>query len=215
MYFNKQNMPLQFENFIKNNLFSKLFGITVFIGIIPFFLFDKSTMVLAINRTIANDALDVFFKYYTNTALGGTFVIIAIIYFCISKQKGIIVSVSGILILLTSIICKQILFQDFPRPTAEIPLSDFSHIIPDFEYAKRFSFPSGHTMSAFGMATVLSFLISNKSIQILLFVYAISIAFSRMYLLQHFYMDVYAGAIIGYGIVAITIYGLSKFKFQN
>ena len=207
-----QEVPLQFQEFITKNLFSKLFGITVIVGLIPLLIFDKNTIVIAINTTIANSALDTFFIYYTDTALGGTFITLTIITLFFSIRKATIIGLSGILILILSFVCKQLLFQDFPRPTAEIPLANFTHLIPDFAYAKRFSFPSGHTMSAFGMAAVLSFVIQKKYIQVLLFIYAISIAFSRMYLLQHFYMDVFAGAIIGFISILTILYFSSYFE---
>jgi membrane-associated phospholipid phosphatase len=198
--------------FIRSNLFSKLFATFLLIGLYPIIFLKKAKLIILINKTIACHSLDSFFIHYTNTALGGTYVAITIIILFFSIRKATIVGLSGILIFILSIICKQLLFPDFPRPTAYYHLSQYHHLIPNFEYAKRFSFPSGHTMAAFGMATVLSYVTQNKILQSILFLYAISIAFSRMYLLQHFFVDVYAGAIIGFTAVIIVLLFYKKFE---
>ena len=62
----------------------------------------------------------------------------------------------------------------------------------------QFSFPSGHTMTAFSVAICLS-LFYTSLIPVLLFC-AFSIAISRILLGMHFLSDVMAGAIIGTGL---------------
>ena len=58
-----------------------------------------------------------------------------------------------------------------------------------------FSFPSGHTTSAFAAATALAIFYPRLGIPALLF--AALMAFSRLYLFVHFPSDIAAGAIIG------------------
>jgi len=58
-----------------------------------------------------------------------------------------------------------------------------------------FSFPSGHTLSAFAMATVLMF--TEKKLGICALILAFLIAFSRLYLYLHYPSDVLAGMILG------------------
>ena len=189
---------------IWNLFYTKLFVIVCGLGILPLLFFEKWTIVLFINKYIPSHRLDSFFMYYTDTALGGTYVLLAIIVIFFSYRKAAMIAISGILILIVSMICKHLLFGGFDRPTAEIPNEQLHHIIEGFRYARHNSFPSGHTMSAFGLATIFSFFSSKKYVHIALLIYAISIAFSRMYLLQRFYVDVFVGAIIGYSI-AITV----------
>ena len=62
----------------------------------------------------------------------------------------------------------------------------------------QFSFPSGHTMTAFAIAVSLS--LFYPSIMIGLLFCAFSIAASRILLGMHFLSDVMAGALIGTGI---------------
>lgn len=60
---------------------------------------------------------------------------------------------------------------------------------------RDFSFPSGHTASAFAAATIL--LYTNRKIAISGMILASLIAFSRLYLYVHFPSDIIAGVLIG------------------
>ncbi len=62
----------------------------------------------------------------------------------------------------------------------------------------QFSFPSGHTMTAFAVAVPLS--LFYPSLMIGLLFCALSIAMSRILLGMHFLSDVVAGALIGTGL---------------
>ncbi len=62
----------------------------------------------------------------------------------------------------------------------------------------QFSFPSGHTMTAFAVAIPLS--LFYPTLVIGLFFCALSIATSRILLGMHFLSDVVAGALIGTGL---------------
>jgi undecaprenyl-diphosphatase len=62
----------------------------------------------------------------------------------------------------------------------------------------QFSFPSGHTMTAFAVAIPLSLSYPNLTIGLLFC--ALSIAMSRILLGMHFLSDVVAGALIGTGL---------------
>jgi membrane-associated phospholipid phosphatase len=66
------------------------------------------------------------------------------------------------------------------------------------------SFPSGHTSSAFAMATSLSLEYPEWYIIIPSFAYAGTVAYSRMHLGVHYPSDVAAGAIIGAGSAYLT-----------
>jgi undecaprenyl-diphosphatase len=62
----------------------------------------------------------------------------------------------------------------------------------------QFSFPSGHTMTAFAVAVSLSLFYPSVTIGLLFC--ALSIALSRILLGMHFLSDVVAGALIGTGL---------------
>lgn len=67
---------------------------------------------------------------------------------------------------------------------------------------KDFSFPSGHTLASFASATVLMKFDKKAGIPVLIF--AILIAFSRLYLYVHYPTDILAGIILGILIGSIV-----------
>ncbi|MCH2043557.1 MAG: phosphatase PAP2 family protein [Saprospiraceae bacterium] len=74
------------------------------------------------------------------------------------------------------------------------------------------SFPSGHTTSAFALFG-LWLLISNHHWQkMLFFLSAVLVGISRIYLVQHFLKDVFAGAILGTLIALFCYYWVSHFQ---
>jgi undecaprenyl-diphosphatase len=72
-----------------------------------------------------------------------------------------------------------------------------------------YSFPSGHTFSAFVGATVLS--VQLKGWWRLAYLYAILVGLSRLYLYVHFPTDVVAGAVLGILVGLLTCYLVSLF----
>ena len=60
-----------------------------------------------------------------------------------------------------------------------------------------FSFPSGHTAAAFGLATSISLLTFSPLVRLVFLLLAFGVGYSRVYLAVHYPSDVIAGAIIG------------------
>jgi undecaprenyl-diphosphatase len=93
-----------------------------------------------------------------------------------------------------------------PRPCQIQPHCWATILPPD-----QFSFPSGHTMTAFSIALVVSYF--YPTLEWPLYFLAISIGLSRVVLGMHFLSDVLAGAVLGSAlgvasIVAFAAYGL-------
>lgn len=94
-----------------------------------------------------------------------------------------------------------------PRPCQFQPHCWAKVLPPD-----QFSFPSGHTMTAFSIALVVSYF--YPGLEGPLYFMAISIGVSRIVLGMHFLSDVLAGAVIGSAlglasIVTFAAYGLA------
>jgi undecaprenyl-diphosphatase len=94
-----------------------------------------------------------------------------------------------------------------PRPCQLQPHCWATILPPD-----QFSFPSGHTMTAFSIAIVVSYF--YPTLEGPLYFLALSIGLSRIVLGMHFLSDVLAGAVLGSAlgiasIVTFAAYGLA------
>lgn len=157
--------------------------------------FTRESIYFAVNAR-HSDLGDAIFPYVTDLGEGYMVVTLTLIMLCFSYRKTILLitsfAVSGILV--------QIVKHWFraPRPVVyfEKELGTI-HFVKGIALLHNNSFPSGHTVTAFSAAVVLSYLAVNKRWGFIYLLIAISVAFSRMYLSQHFFEDVTAGSILG------------------
>ncbi|MCU0419777.1 MAG: phosphatase PAP2 family protein [Cyclobacteriaceae bacterium] len=97
---------------------------------------------------------------------------------------------------LVCVVVKRLLFPGMSRPIAVLDAS-LLHVAEGVKVHAHYSFPSGHTATAFCIATVVILLARRQWIGVTLTWLALGVALSRIYLLQHFLVDVAAGAVIG------------------
>jgi membrane-associated phospholipid phosphatase len=170
--------------------------IVVLVGLfIGSLIIRKGQEVLFING-LHTPFLDDLFKATTNLGDGVIFVPIIIVTLFIQFRYTIIAIISCITNGLISSLFKRVVFPDLERPRMLLDANDL-YFVPGVEVHETHSFPSGHTITAFCAAVFLTLLIRNHIIGAALLMFALLVACSRIYLLQHFMMDVAAGAIIG------------------
>ncbi len=95
---------------------------------------------------------------------------------------------------------KRIIFSDIPCPLTyfeTLGREDELYLVPGVEVYHWMSFPSGHTATAFAVFFSLALLTKSKIAQAGLFVLALGVGYSRIYLSQHFLMDIVAGSFLG------------------
>jgi membrane-associated phospholipid phosphatase len=173
---------------------------------IPYFLFllcggvvlicFKKTDITVFINTLHSPTADTFFKYYTNIGLGW---LILPVVFVLSFMRLRYVIMAVATFLLAVIVNDTIKFAvGAPRP-AEVfsQLHQSLYFIPGEEIDHWNSFPSGHTVTAFSSFSLLALVYSKNSVKFLLFVMAFLVAYSRMYLAEHFLVDVYVASLIG------------------
>jgi membrane-associated phospholipid phosphatase len=94
------------------------------------------------------------------------------------------------------LVLKRGFFSHLERPK-ELIDNSLLYFVPGVEVHSHFSFPSGHTATIFCFAFLLSLFVKNTAATIVLLLVAFMVGYSRVYLLQHFLVDVAVGASVG------------------
>jgi len=151
---------------------------------------------------------DVFFPFMTEFGSSVTAVVACLLLLFVSYRSSVLMATSLILTTAINVPLKNLFFA--PRPRVYFAGSQHPiYYVPDVEVlANNFSFPSGHTVCAFTMAIVLTYITPKKSFGYLYLLLALLVAYSRMYMSQHFLEDVTAGSILA---TVVTIIWLSWF----
>jgi membrane-associated phospholipid phosphatase len=142
-------------------------------------------------------AADVFFKYVTHLGDGLFVVALAVALFLAGRRSpGILILVTYLLSGMFAQLSKRLVVA--PRPKAFFEaLGQQVHEIDGVKVHLHQSFPSGHTASAFALMVTLWLLLQNVWLRWLMFLLACMVGYSRVYLSQHFPVDVWAGALYG------------------
>lgn len=152
-----------------------------------------------------NKSLDPTFKFITNSvspmSIGAPVAVLGVGIL----QKDSSLTSKGILMVealcvnaFTTTALKQVIKRD--RPFVTYPYLDKQ------AEAGSYSFPSGHTSSAFALATSLSLAFPKWYVIAPSYVYACAAGYSRMHLGVHYPSDVLAGAIVGAGSAFLSNY---------
>ncbi len=162
-----------------------------------FLVHDKGDIVLAIN-SLHHPVLDAVFIHLTQLGDGITFLFLALILLTVKFRYTLITALTGGVHALVVGIMKKGFFSHVPRPRNFFDAEAGLNLLNNVDVHGWMSFPSGHTATAFGMALLISLIAKNRIATVLFMTNALLIGFSRMYLLQHFYADVFSGLVIGF-----------------
>jgi membrane-associated phospholipid phosphatase len=187
-----------FSPFVKAHLLFLLLAL-------PLVMLDKGTVELWLNaRHIP--FLDSFFRYTTVVGDGITAALFALILLTFSYYKTIVYTTAILLnTFLIQGLGKKVLFSHLVRPKNFFPDDVTLNFVENFKTYGYQTFPSGHTGAAFTWLSFLALLLPKKY-GLPLFLVALLVGISRVYLLQHFFVDIYAGSIIGTAGVLLSNY---------
>jgi len=200
------------KKFLKKHLSLIIpYSIFLIVGIIILILYSKIDIHLAINKLNA-PFLDVFFKYMTEF---GAFILIAPIILVtafIRYRYAIIATASSILAILLTQILKRWVYYDSPRPKVVFQNLYDLHFVENVQLRSSHSFPSGHTAGAFALFIVLALINKRPVYQFLFLIMALLVGYSRMYLSQHFLIDVVVGSAVGTFSAFVCYFWLNNTK---
>lgn len=154
--------------------------------------------------------LDLLMPIISNLGNSG-FIWIIISLILIFNKKYRFAGIVTLLTLLTAVVLGEGIIKNLvqrPRPYAFLDTTSLLVKVPN-----SYSFPSGHTSTAFGAALVLGNYF--KKYKFLIFFFACVIGFSRVYLFVHFPSDVLGGIVIGAISYKLVTYLFNKYYKIN
>ena len=179
---------------------------------------DKQVM-LALNGSNSL-YLDGVMKIYTSTSV---WIPVALVLLLIvlknNSLRGILLTVLAVAL---TIVATDQISSNLIKPLVGRlrPCNDPSimHLIDTFNGYRSggYSFMSSHACNSFGIFTIVSLIIRNRTLSLSLFLWAAINSFSRIYLGVHFPGDILCGALVGIaiGFVVYLVYGFLRKRIE-
>lgn len=185
------------KEFLRTPFITLTAGLVIILAY-PLLFFPKGELVILIN-THHHPSADLFFKYFTHVGDGAVLALFLVLLLFYSYKLSIITALSIVFQSVLVLVFKRWLFHGLPRPTAFFGDDITWHFVDGVDVHGSNTFPSGHTATAFAFFALLVVIFNNRGyvLSLLFFFLAFLVGLSRMYLLQHFMVDAYFGAIFG------------------
>lgn len=183
---------------------------------IIFCLFFPKHESFQLLNTWHNPLLDLFFVNCTHLGDGLVSVAVVLLLIIFKKRKeALTVLVAYISSGLFAQLLKNIFVQPRPNLYLKQLMIHYNHFVEGVTLYNNNSFPSGHTTSAFALATVIALLSKNKSLYMSALFLAALVGYSRIYLAEHFLADVLAGALVGIIFGMLSYYLIYQRGVEN
>ena len=194
----------------QNKLVLVLYLLLLVAGGILVLVIPKAEIHLFINQ-YHNAFFDFFFRNLTWLGSGWAVAVLFILLLFKYKRVAVIYLAGNLLITLGVQGLKHLVFNDVLRPAAYFQGIHPLYLVPGESMHMYNSFPSGHSATAFGIFVILIYLTKNPWGKFAWLTLALLIAFSRVYLSQHFLIDTLAGSFIGTIGMGFTIYLFDRY----
>jgi membrane-associated phospholipid phosphatase len=200
-----------FKTVRENRFYFSLVAIFALVGGIVVWQTDKASAIFFFSEH-RSAFLDWAFKAITRMGEGPVYFVVAIAALMVRVRWAILVAVTGLSVMGLSKLLKSYfeVFRPYSFFAKQNLLEKINMVAGVDLHVGTTSFPSGHAMSAFAFYSLLVFLLPAKKRYVaILFLLALLVAISRVYLVQHFWADVYAGGVMGVG-VAMVVFAAQK-----
>jgi membrane-associated phospholipid phosphatase len=167
-------------------------------------ILGRNEFFLLLNTDLGNFA-DTFFASWTNLGDGVMWVIVGYLIFRYRRKQLPLLIATIVISTLFTQVTKNYIAGNAARPTAAIKDISLIHTVPGVELLTANSFPSGHTATAFCIFLLGCLLINKRWIIPVGFVYALLVGYSRIYLAEHFPLDVGAGMVVAIITIPVSL----------
>jgi membrane-associated phospholipid phosphatase len=184
-------------------------AISFFIAVVLFllsYLIGHSEFFLMLNGDGGRVA-DYFFEYFTNAGDGLMWILVLLITLFVLKRKDVwalLISGFAVSTIVTQIF-KYLIVPDEPRPVKVIKDTSLMHTVPGVELHSISSFPSGHTGTIFCFYILFCLLLNKNWWLVVGLIIALLVAYSRVYLAQHFPFDLAGGILVAIISMIISV----------
>lgn len=184
------------KEFKKDQWFYFPYLLVLLICSIFVFLFSKTDLHIWINQH-QPQFLDAFFRNITILGDGIILPVFIIITLFISFRYSLLIVSSFLISGFIVQILKHTIFSNINRPVKYMEHIYNLRLINGVHQYYFNSFPSGHSASAFVFFLCFAMIFKQNYFKIAMLFCALLVAFSRVYLSQHFLIDIVGGSLIG------------------
>jgi hypothetical protein len=179
------------------------------------FLYSRETVFLWFNHDLGT-FFDFFFTHMSELALGWIWIPYFLVVFFWFKKDPLFIFLNFLFSTLLTQVPKNFIWNKVSRPLASQIPTEQIHLVKGVEMHLWNSFPSGHTATAFTLFLLTVYLFPKKGVLVLAGFYAIACGYSRVYLGQHFPLDVAGGITVALISILLSI-NVKKYekKFQK
>ncbi|SMO56079.1 phosphatase PAP2 family protein [Solitalea koreensis] len=157
---------------------------------------------------------DQFFKYFTYVGDGTFFGILIIAYLFTDRKRSWLTFLTLVITTILANLIKHQLFPHTLRPKTYFNDDRLLHFVNGVVVHSYGSFPSGHSISAFSIAMLCTYFSKDKHLGAVYALMAALVGYSRIYLAQHFLLDVIMGSLIGVIATFGCILFVSKIRIK-
>lgn len=180
-------------------------GILLLAGTVAVFYVGKLDLHVALNVRQPRDA-DAVFRFLTR--LGEGWALAAALFYALfrSRYAAAFLGSAWLSSVLVIQLLKHVFFGYMRRPAAVFEGSELIHFVEGVTYRFGNSFPSGHTGDIFSVCFALTLLSRDARYGWVFFVPAVLVAYSRVFLSQHFMQDILAGSFVAVCCTALCFW---------
>jgi membrane-associated phospholipid phosphatase len=164
-----------------------------------------------------NPVLDYFFKYLTMIGEWLGILVCAVVILIKRKWKWFVpLATLNIVAGIISYLLKHHVFMNSFRPRKVLNNDSLIHFVEGVSVNTDFSYPSGHTLTIMAVSCFMAMVLRHHlGAQIAVLVFCLLAAISRVYLFQHFYIDIASSIFIGISVNGLLLYFFRSYFVDN